>query len=207
MRGVILAMVAAAATAAEVEYVPVLWAPPAGFPPALRDIASRLPADTAAREPDLVTYTHEGSHFLCRGTPGHHGLYVGRGLRIYIPTPPLTTAEVFAAIPEDKRGTIYGTYLRQGQSAYWQAQPLMILDEWGAYLAGATARREMALDSRRETDVHCATMAGYAAVMYRMAKECSGYPHAELKGFCDWQLARCREVIPEWDELADARFD
>jgi hypothetical protein len=40
-----------------------------------------------------------------------------------------------------------------------------------------------------------------------MARECDGYPHKELKDFCNYQLARCREVIPDWDELTDAKFD
>jgi hypothetical protein len=202
-----LALFASVAVAGEVEYVHALWSPPAGYPPMLRDIASRLPPDTDAREPDLITYAHEGNHFLSRGRVGGHGVYVGNGLRIVLPTPPLTTEEVFAAIPAEKRGSIYETYLRQGRTDYWAAQPLMILDEWAAYIAGSTARRQLSLDARRETNVHCATMAGYAAVLYRMAKDCEGYPHAKLKGFCDWQLARCREVIPDWSQLSDATFD
>lgn len=209
MRAFFIVMAAAiTVSAAEVEFVRPVWTPPAGFPATLRDVASRLPPDTAAKEPDLVTYTHEGAHFLSSGKKdGYHGVYVGDGLRIYVPTPPLLTARVFAAIPADKRGTIYDTYRKQGESEGWRNQPLMVLDEWNAYLMGARARRELRLDSRRETNVHCATMAGYAAVMYRLAKDCEGYPHAKLKGFCDWQLARCRDVIPDWDELSDAKFD
>jgi hypothetical protein len=203
----LLAHFATVAVAGEVEYVHPVWRPPAGYPPMLADVAGRLPPDTAAKEPCLITYTHEGTHFLSRGATGGHGVYVGNGLRIVIPTPPLTTEEVFAAIPLAKRGSIYDTYLRQGRTEYWATQPLMILDEWNAYIAGSTARRQLSLDARRETTVHCATMAGYAAVLYRMAKECEGYPHADLKGFCNWQLARCREIIPDWDQLSDATFD
>ena len=207
MRAFLLAMVASVATAAEYELVPVLWSPPGEFPAMLRDVASRLPRDTAAREPDLITYAHEGAHFLCQGRPGFHGIYVGNGIRLYVPTPPLTTAEVFAAIPEHKRGTIYQTYLKQGQSEYWQTQPLMILDEWNAYLTGSRTRAEMRVDWRRETTVHCATMASWAEVMYTLAKEKPDYPITDLKNFCNWQLARCREVIPDWDSLSDARFE
>lgn len=201
-------MVCLTCHAAEVEFLAPVWSPPVGFPTTLRDVACRLPPDTDARDADLVTYAHEGAHFLSSGRrPGRHGVYVGRGLRVFLPTPPLTTAEVFAAIPLEKRGTIYDTYRRQGMSEGWAAQPLMILDEWNAYLTGAMARVEMRLDSRRETNVHCATMAGYAAVMYRMAKDKAGYPITDLKDFCNWQLARCREVIPDWDELSDDRFE
>lgn len=193
--------------AAEVEYVPRVSSPPAAFPPTLRDIASRLPLDTAAREPDLITYSHEGAHFLCKGRDGYHGIYVGDGIRIYIPMPPLQTALVFQAVPAAKRGTIYETYLRQGMTDYWATRPLMILDEWNAYLHGCRARREISVEIRRETNVHCATFATYAAVLYQMARECDGYPIKELKDFCNYQLGRCREVIPDWDQLTDAKFD
>lgn len=208
MWAVLLSLVAEPVlAAAELEYVPKLWEPPAGFPAALRDAAGRLPPDSDAREPDLITWTHEATHFLCRGRPGFHGIYVGNGLRWYVPTPPITTAAVFAAIPPAERGSIYETYLRQGQTEYWQAQPLMILDEWNAYLSGAIARREMAALNRAETTLHCATMANYAAVMYRMAKEHKAYPIRELQTFCLWQLDRCREAIPDWDQLTKAKFD
>lgn len=196
----------AALVAAEIEYVNRVWNPPAAYPPALRDVASRLPPDTDAKEPDLVTYTHEAAHFLSKGREGYHGVYVGDGIRVYIPIPPLSTPLVFASVPVEKRGTIYQTYLKQGMTTYWAARPLMILDEWNAYLHGARARRELTMESRRETTVHCATFANYAAVLYEMARECDGYPINELKDFCNYQLDRCREVIPDWDELTDAEF-
>lgn len=203
----ILGLSEALANGAEVEYVARVWAPPAEFPPALRDVASRLPSNTDARDADLVTYTHEANHFLCRGKPGYHGVYVGNGIRIFIPTPPLTTERVFAAVPITKRGTIYNTYLAQGRTEYWSTQPLMILDEWQAYIAGSQARAQMNMRQRGETTVHCATMAGYAEVLYRLAKECREYPITDLKNFCNYQLDRCREIIPEWDSLCDVSFD
>lgn len=208
MRPLLLAMACLSCQAAEVEFLLPVWSPPGGFPATLRDVASRLPANTDARDADLVTYAHEGAHFLSSGRKsGYHGVYVGDGVRVFVATPPLTTAEVFAAIPVAKRGTIYETYLKQGMSEYWQTQPLMILDEWNAYLTGARARAEMLMDSRLETNVHCATMAGYAQVMYDLAQKKAGYPIQELKDFCNWQLVRCRETIPDWDQLSDARFD
>jgi hypothetical protein len=207
MRAFVLAMVASVASAAEYELVPAIWSPPVGFPEILRDVASRLPTDTAAKEPDLITFAHEGTHFLAKGRPGCHGLYIGGGIRLYVPTPPLTSAEVFAAIPKEKRGSIYYTYLRQSQTEYWSTQPLMILDEWTAYVHGSIARRQVGLEIRRETTTHCATMAGYAEVLYRLAKERKEYPIQELQDFCNWQLARCREVIPDWDQLSGARFE
>lgn len=192
--------------AAEVEYVARVWNPPAAYPQTLRDIASRLPPDTDAREPDLITYAHEGAHFLCRGRDGYHGIYVGDGIRVYIPIPPISTALVFAAVPAEKRGAIYETYRRQGATEYWATRPLMILDEWNAYLHGSRTRKEISVEYRKETTLHCATFANYAAVLYEMARECDGYPITELRDFCNYQLDRCREVIPDWDSLTDAEF-
>lgn len=183
----------------------VLWEPPAGFPAILRDVASRLPRGTDARDADLITYTHEGTHFLSKWRQGYHGIYVLDGRRQFIPTPPLTTEQVLGSVPAHKRGSIYDTYLRQGRSEYWTAQPLMICDEWNAYTHGCIARRQLSLASRRETDVHCHTFATYAAVLYRLAKDCPGYDSAELQRYCRWNLERCKATIPEmtWDQ----RFD
>lgn len=195
------------ASGADLEYVRRIWEPPASYPATLRDIASRLPVATDARDADLITYAHEGSHFLSRGKPGYHGVYVGHGLRVFIATPPLITANVLMEVPEAERGTIFRTYYNQGRTDYWAAQPLMILDEWCAYIAGSQARSEMSQESRRETTVHCATFARYAEVLYRLAKDCREYPADELRTFCLWQLDRCRSAIPEWDTLSEVKFD
>jgi hypothetical protein len=180
-----------------------MWNPPAGFGTTLRDIASRLPSNTPAREPDLITYGHEGSHFLSRFRPGEHGLYALDGRIDWVPIPPLRTDAVFAAIPEAERGTIFATYRKQGQSGGWADRPTMILDEWTAYLRGSTIRRELKIANRQETDRHCMTFARYSRVMVRMAKRCEGYDHARLRDFCDKTLADCRRVIPEWDVSFD----
>jgi hypothetical protein len=178
--------------------LPVLWAP-AGFPPTLVDIASRLPRNTAAREPDLITYAHEGSHFLCRGKPGYHAIYVGGGKRWEIPTPPLITEQVFAAIPEANRHnsrsrTLYSTYLQQGKTEYWATQPLMILDEWRAYTVGSQVRQELRQESRAETVRHCETFTLYAKTLYDLAGKIPGYDMAELRAFCRWNLEQCRKI-------------
>jgi hypothetical protein len=187
------------------EDLPVLWAPPQGFPPTLRDIASRLPRDTDAREPDLITYAHEGNHFLCRGKPGYHCIYVGNGRRWEIPTPPLVTEEVFARFPKELRGTsLYRTYLRQGQTDYWAAQPLMILDEWRAYTVGASVRQELGQKSRAETVSHMATFASFAKVLHTMAQEIPEYDMTELTSFCRWNLGECHKIDGFTSEI---RFD
>lgn len=187
------------------EDLPVLWSPPGQFPPTLRDIASRLPRDTDAREPCLITYTHEGSHFLCRGKPGYHCIYIGDGRRWEIPTPPLATEEVFARIPDQYRATsLYRTYLNQGRSEYWARQPLMILDEWRAYTAGSKARQEIGVARRAETVRHTETFTVYAKVLHDLASEVEGYDMTELRNFCRWNLAECHSIDGYTSEI---RFD
>ena len=196
----------ACAAGAEVEYAPLVSATPAAFPTALSDIASRLPFNTDAKDADLVTYAHEGNHFLCRGKEGFHGLYIGNGIRVFIPTPPILTAEVFAAIPKDQRGSIYETYRRQGASDYWSVQPLMLLDEWCAYTSGSITRQELALPSRQESDRHCAEMALYAWHLWKMAKALPHYDSRDLTDFCRWNNERCKLRIPRWETLFTRSF-
>lgn len=184
--------------------LPVFWSPPADWGPTLVDIAGRLPRHTDARDSDLITYAHEGNHFLCHGTAGGHAIYIGRGRRWEIPTPPIQTEAVFAAIPHAHRTSIYQTYLRQGQTPYWRDQPLMILDEWRAYTVGSKARQELGETARAETVRHMETFARYADVLYRMAGEAEGYDITEMREFCRWNLGECRRVLG-WD--CDVRFE
>ncbi len=186
---------------------PMVWVPPVDWPPTLRDIAGRLPKNTPAYEPCPVTYGHEGSHFLSKGAEGHHGIYVGEGRLRYVPIPPLRTEAVFANVPPERRGPIYETYLRQGRSEYWRDKPVMILDEWVAYLRGSQIRRELGWEKRQETDRYCAVMADYSAVMHRMAMDIPDYDCSVLTLFCRDIANECRATIPEWDQLTDARFE
>jgi hypothetical protein len=201
VRTLLLALMSFPALAEE---LPILWAPPSQFPPALRDIAGRLPRDTDARDADLITYAHEGSHFLCRGKPGYHCVYIGDGRRWEVPTPPLVTEEVFARIPKEYRTSIYPIYLRQGQDDYWASQPLMILDEWRAYTVGSLVRQELGLRNRAETVAHAKTMARFAKQLHTMASEIPEYDMTELTKFCVWNLGECRRIAG-FD--CDVRFD
>lgn len=179
--------------------LPILWSPPAGFGHTLRDIAGRLPRSTPAADADLITYAHEGNHFLSRGGHGCHRIYVGDGKVWEIPTPPLVTEEVFAAIPHRLRlnsasQTIYQTYLSQGRTEYWATQPLMILDEWRAYTAGSKARQEIGVARRAETIRHMETFAAYSKVLHDLAKEIDGYDMTEMRAFCRWNLGECLTI-------------
>lgn len=186
---------------------PVIWDPPASLPTTLRDIVSRLPKDSDARDDCPITWGHEGSHFLARGKPGYHGIYMLGGRMEYIPTPPILTEAVFRRIPMAKRGRIYETYRKQGTDPYWQTQPLMLCDEWVAYLRGSMIRRELGWTKRQETNTYCATMADYCEVLCEMARQVPNYDCTTLRAFCHNVARDCRAVIPEWDQLTSARFD
>jgi len=195
-----------AAGAAEVEYAPAVSPTPAAFPAVLGDIACRLPFDTDAKDADLVTYAHEGNHFLCRGKAGFHGLYIGNGIRVFVPTPPLLTAEVFAAIPAEDRGSIYETYRQQGATEYWSIQPLMLLDEWCAYTSGSITRGELKLGNRQESDRYCAEMATYVWHLWRMSQALPHYDSRDLTEFCRWNEERCKLRIPGWRTMFTREF-
>jgi len=187
--------------------VPPVWEPPASMVPTLRDLVSRLPEDCPAWEPCPITWGHESSHFLSLGKPGWHGLYFLNGERRWVPIPPLITEQVFAQIPVAKRGNIYDTYLNQARSDYWSTRPVMILDEWVAYLRGAQVRQELGWLKRGETVTYCVTMAEYAHVLYRMAREIPDYDHDALQEVCAEILEECRQTIPGWEKLTDVSFD
>jgi len=186
--GLSLALVVGAAALAEDR--PVLWDPPAAWCCTLRDVASRLPKDTPAREPDPITYAHEASHFLSQGRDGWHGIYVGEGRMRWVPVPKLRTAFVFASVPAERRGPIYETYRKQGATEYWQDRPTMILDEWRAYTVGSLVRQELGLKTRAETVAHAMTMARFS----KQAKEIPEYDMAELTKFCRWNLGECHRI-------------
>lgn len=207
--GIWVALVALAAGSLAVagEDRPVVWEPPAEWCCTLRDIASRLPRNTDAYDPDPITYGHEGSHFLSQGREGWHGLYVGEGRLRWVPVPKLRTDTVFASIPPERRGPIYDTYRKQGMSPYWQERPTMLLDEWVGYLRGCQVRREMGIQKRQETDRYCAEMASYVEHMYTLSKRVPEYDHEALRSFCKDILKECRETIPEWDQMSAVRFD
>jgi hypothetical protein len=193
--------------AAEVEYVPRLWEPPASFPATLRDVASRLPPGTDAKDADLVTYAHEGTHFLSQGRQESHGIYMGKGLRVYVPVPRLRTSDVFDAQPPERRTSIWQTYRDQGNTEYWRYRPTMVLDEWNAYRMGCLARSELALKTRAETIRHCVTMAEIALLLHTMSRTVDGYPVEELGDFCRLHLDLCQEAIPDWNERSTVTAD
>lgn len=187
------------------EKVDILWAPSSQLPPTLLDIASRLPSDTDAKDTDLVTYAHEGSHFLCICKSDRHGLYVLGGLRVYLDIPNLSMLELFSSIPHEDRGEIYTTYQKQGSHPFWSNRTTMVLDEWLAYTHGSMTRRELAMDQRSETDRYCATMATYCWYLLQILNR-KGYDTDDIQEFCTWNNHRCSIAIDHWDVLFTKKF-
>lgn len=182
-----------------------IWNPNSKMPPTLLDIASRLPPNTGAKDSDLITYAHEGSHFLCKGKDDKHGLYLGDGRIVYINIPSIKTARLFASIPSAERGQIYETYRKQGMHSYWIDRPTMVADEWLAYTHGSMVRKELGIASRSETERFCAIMANYTWHLVRLAKE-KNIDVSDLEEFCEWNESRCKDTIDDWHLLFNKQF-
>ena len=190
-----------------IEAVNVQSRPNSSFPEILQDIASRLPSNTDAKDADLVTYSHEGTHFLSRSSfADKHAIYIGKGYKIYLPIPPLKTADLFRKIPIGERGKIYETYRNQGNHYYWRMRPTMVIEEWVSYTHGSIARQQLQLTTRSETDRFCAIMANYSWYLIQLAEKID-YEHLQpLKDFCAWNNARCVKIIPNWQSLFNKQF-
>ena len=190
-----------------IKEVEVQTRPNSGFPEILQDIASRLPSNTDAKDSDLVTFSHEGTHFLSRSSiADKHAIYIGKGYKIYLPIPPLKTADLFRKIPINERGKIYETYRRQGSHYYWKTRPTMVIEEWVSYTHGSIARQQLQLATRSETDRFCAIMANYSWHLIQLAEKIDYEDLQPLKDFCAWNNDRCIKTIPDWQILFNKQF-
>lgn len=117
----------------------------------LADIDSRLPAtgltsSATYRDSDLGTWAHEATHgvnSLMRnehgaGTGVENALYCLNGRTALIEEPrPCTIRDAARYVPTGLRSRMYAQYMI-GRTRQWNQIPLYILDEWVAYLNGAT---------------------------------------------------------------------
>lgn len=188
------------------EYVGSIWSPPGTLPATLRDVAGRLPINTDAKHEDLITYTHEGTHFLAMVKDGRHGIYVGNGLRIYLSIPNILTAELFRSIPLEERGVIYDTYRKQGENEYWVDKPTMVIDEWVAYTHGSMVRKESGVINRVESDKYCAILANYTWHLIELAKS-RKIDVTDIILFSMWNNERCIATVDNWDSLFVKKFE
>ena len=190
-----------------IESIKVIRVSNKSYPPILLGIVTRLPANTNAKDADLVTFTHEGTHFLCRGAADNkHAIYIDNGKRVLLPIPPIKTLKLFNSIPLKERGSIYNTYKSQGNHRYWQSRPTMVIEEWIAYTHGSIARQQLKLQDRSESDRYCAIMANYCWHLIKLCEQANWGKTNSLIEFCEWNNERCAEEIPNWKQLFDKRF-
>lgn len=175
------------------------------MPPALVDVLSRLPesdAKAANHDGDLITWAHEGTHFLNSrlSKPGTRGFYMLDGLAWYLPVPKNTRlAHVAEAVPKEYRGKTYRTYLIDAQRD-WGDIALYPFDEAIAYWHGAVVRHERGQQDRQETERFGVELLVYCKyVVQEVERRDPTYPIEELRDFYNLLVARARMICPSFD--------
>lgn len=163
-----------------VDVPPVKSSPHAGL---LGDVDSRVPRGYPSYyDADPVTFAHESTHGVNARLRNEHraacGLYLLGGRGFVCPSPPVSLADVAAAVPVAHRGRAYRLYCVDAQ-AWWNDSPLYVLDECTAYVAGSLAGLELGLEARTLYSLdRAAETWGYSRVAAELARE-RGYPHAD----------------------------
>ena len=145
-----------------------------GLPGLLGELEDRMPAEHIYRDQsDAGGWAHETIHALNSrlrnaAGPGMNAAYFYGCGAVVLREPPITLAQVAAAVT--KRGQLYDTYFVQMRVG-WNNQPLFLLDEMSAYLAGAITDYEFQQTSgvvgRHEKAVE---MYGYVCVLHDVLK-------------------------------------
>jgi hypothetical protein len=152
-------------------------------------------ADIASRHDAGHGDVHENCHLLINylnnrwGCPAkrQYALYVLQGRCLVLNEPPLTIADVAAAVPAEHRRGLYPTYLI-GQRRYWNRQPLYLLDEWVCYANSIGAPGEGGADG------YAAEFTRYAETLLTLAEKCDGYDASGLRVFVRWHADRVRKL-------------
>jgi hypothetical protein len=185
---------------------------PAGFPPALADVFSRLTDAERHRDPmdpaDLVTWTHECTHGVSALAQNRHRqgdrqtIYLLDGRCVTLRHPRVTIGEVATLVPADLRtGRAAGMFRNYmvDQRTYWDDQPLYLLEEWISYTHGAIARRQAGITTRSDTEWRADVMEEYVVAMLALArKRDPGYGDFDiLADLIAWNSARVRAGRPD----------
>jgi hypothetical protein len=172
------------------------------------DIESRLPHKHPCRDEDLVTWVHEGTHYLNSRVGEEHGrpgFYLTEGRAVLLEQPDLTLKQIADYIPEHDRRTIYDTYLVK-QRQWWDDRPLYLLDEWVAYGNGTACRKSLNKTGKERIDTvrFALEMEVYVRYMARLAAKDPEYQGIDdLNNFIEWHSKRVRYLAgPEDIALA-----
>ncbi|MFH1358712.1 MAG: hypothetical protein ABIH37_02390 [archaeon] len=101
---------------------------------------------------DPMTAAHEGTHGINshiknkfgRGTGVDNAFYVGNGKYALLREPNIRLKNVIGYVPNELRGSRFGTYISGGVASQWDNEPLYILDEAVAYTNGGRVGVQMA---------------------------------------------------------------
>jgi hypothetical protein len=104
------------------------------------------------RDPDKVTWAHEGTHSvnarLRMENRGLNGFYLLNGTAVILSNPKITLKNIADAIPREKRqSSLYKLYLVDAQP-HWNHRPFYCIDELVAYLNGTVIGVEHNMDRR-----------------------------------------------------------
>jgi hypothetical protein len=181
---------------------PPVRRPPAGVPPALADLLSRVPRPEYWRDPTdpscPVTWAHEATHGMTAelSRSGRWVIYLLDGMAVeFAGHPSVTIGQVAASVPAHQRGQVFDLYLVQ-QRRDWDREPLYLLDEWTCYVHGSIARRQAGLERREETERYAAEMERYCRAMLSLVERRQpDYPDlGKLREFIAWQSNRLDDL-------------
>lgn len=157
-----------------IEYLPTKKS---GIPGILGDVEDHLPAKHPYKEPDKVTWTHEGTHGVnayCRMANNNGGrlnincFYLLNNRAFMLTEPSFKLSDVAKKTPPSLRERTYASYLI-AQAKYWNDDPLYIFDELSAYLNGAKAGIQLGMDERAEySGSNALDFFGYGAILWDM---------------------------------------
>lgn len=177
------------------------------------DIERRLPPKHDYYDADMVTWVHEGTHYINSNITrekGRQGLYLMGGKAVILKAPRLTLEQVAVAVPEKDRRTIYKTYLID-QRQWWNKEPLYLLNEWVAYGNGTACRKSLNKTGRDRIDTvrFALEMEIYVKHMADLARKDPSYEDmATLDDFITWHSNRIRTLAgPDDIELARGLLD
>ena len=100
------------------------------------------------------TNAHETAHVIASSlrSPGWNGFYLGGGRGYLLPEPAMRLQDV--RVPKKHRGWRHDTYLVD-QRRWWNDRPLYLVDEWVAYLTGASVALDDHLAGRGTEKSDC----------------------------------------------------
>jgi hypothetical protein len=190
----------------EFSFLAPLRPPDSRLAPTLADIESRLETNHDLRGEDMITWGHEGTHYidsrLVRSPV--RAFYCLKGRVARFRNPKISITRVAAGVPPKLRGAIFQSYLANpAKLKVLDDEPLYLLNEWLAYTHGSQIRKEIGWAARGETLQHMAEMGVYVSVLVDLTERLEPtYDLGPLVAFVRWNVARGKEIAGnQWNGL------